>query len=304
MQVTEPRDRALDAALAQCWRLVAHAHTVALALEGLGDIELPEPARSASDVAFVESAAALYLAAELEAARLLPAVETLASISISGGLRADLGAAAALLYRFWQRRNERFAAAERSAFFARLFGRETPAPLAGADGSNDAFEPLMIDLAEAIFQMEPMLARPTAQMQVRLRLAVTRLAASLTSRSGGIASFAARDLLRSIQEAIDILKETPLQRALGANSAWSALEAINRLYLHEQVDVDAHVRRAKSGAVLLGWVAASLGRVDDPSPIIAGGDPVVGAASEWLEASLAIEESRTSYTATSSPPIR
>jgi hypothetical protein len=283
----------MSAAMALCWRLVADADTLAFSLADLGDIELPPSMRPAADIALIESTAPLYLASELEAARLLAAVETLASISISGGLRADIGPAGGLLYRFWQRRNDRFAAPERAAFFARLFGAPTDAPLAIGEATNDAFEPMMIALAEALYQIEPALPTPTAALVVRLRMAATRLVANLAPRSGGIASFAGRDLLRSIQEAIDILKVEPLQRALGANGVWSAVGTINRLYLHESVDVESHVRRAKSGTVILSWLASTLDRLDDGSaPLVSPGDQVLGAAATWLEASLALEETK------------
>jgi hypothetical protein len=285
---------AMAPTLERCWRLLARTDTLAMQLSELGDIELPPDTRSAADAAFIQSAVPLYLASELEAARLIPAVEMLASISISGGLRGDIGAASPLLYRFWQRRNERFTASERRAFFARLFGAETDAPLAVESGSNTTFATLMIDITEAIYKLEPLLPYGNAATLVALRLAATRLAANLGPRGGGMAGFASRDLLRSIQEAIDILKHAPLQRALGAHDVWSAVGAIARLYLHEEVDVASHVRRAKAGTVILSWLADVLPRLDDNhTPLISAGDEVLGAAVTWLQASLTLEESRS-----------
>lgn len=283
----------MSAALAMCWRMLASNDTLAMQLSELGDIELPPDTRSAVDVALIQSATPLYLAAELESARLISAVETLASLSISGGLPADIGPASALLYRFWQRRNDRFNEVERRAFFARLFGTPTETPLSLAGSSNTAFPGLMIDVTEAIYQIEPMLAYGNVASFARLRLAAQRLASNIGQRAGGLAGFAGRDLVRTVQESLDILKHAPLQRALGARDVWSAVQSIARLYLHEDVDVASHVRRAKAGTVILAWIAEVLPRIDDhATPPVREGDPVLSAAATWLEASLVLEDAQ------------
>lgn len=281
----------MSEALALGWRLVEAAEVLALQLSELGDIDLPPAERPAAAVSAIETAAPLYLAAELEAARLLPAVETLAGISISGGLRADIGEAAPLLFRFWKHRNERFSASERQAFFARLFGTLDGPNLALAGGRNTAFEGLMIDLAEAIYKLDPapLLGRPASD--VRLRMAANRLASNLIPRSGGMAAFAARDLLRAIEEAVAILKKEPLQRALRARGVWSAVRNVARLYLNEEVEIGTHVRRGKSGMVVLAWLAEAFPRLDDHvGALIPAGHQVLAAATTWLETSLILEE--------------
>ena len=113
----------LIAALAQAGGLVEKAHVRAVSLAELGDIDLPgaTPA-SADDQAQIRAIASLYLAAQLEDAALLPAVELLAGLAVSGGLHVDVGSASDLIADFWRQRTERFVEKERRAFFARLFG--------------------------------------------------------------------------------------------------------------------------------------------------------------------------------------
>src|SRR5690242_4865127 len=115
-RLRDPLD--LNRVLTHAFALLDQAEARAVALEDLGNIELP-PVTPASDAdqATVRAVATLYFAAELEAAMLIPTVELLCGLAMSGGLSTDLGDASALIAGFWQARNERFTAAERRAFF-------------------------------------------------------------------------------------------------------------------------------------------------------------------------------------------
>src|SRR4051794_12551717 len=101
----------LLATLAQATSLAhrAYSSAVSLALEEYGDIDLPglTPA-TAEDQAQLRAVAPLYLAAQLEESQLLPVVETLSALAVSGGLSVDLGPAATQIEAFWRQRNERF----------------------------------------------------------------------------------------------------------------------------------------------------------------------------------------------------
>ena len=91
---------AIDRALALGERMLAAAEAFAFSFElpPLGDIDLPpEAVGSAEDRARLQAAAPLYLAAELEAACLLPAAEAVAALFAGGGLQTDLGAAEPVL---------------------------------------------------------------------------------------------------------------------------------------------------------------------------------------------------------------
>ena len=83
-------------------------------------INLPPITGSAADQSHVRVAASLYLACELEFARLVSAVETLAGLFVSGGLEFDVGPAAPLLAAFWQSRRQRFSPDERRALFSQI----------------------------------------------------------------------------------------------------------------------------------------------------------------------------------------
>jgi hypothetical protein len=299
-------DNALDRPLALGWRLVGAAETFAIqfAQSNLGAIDLPPVVGTAADRTHIQTIAPLYLAAELEAARLVPAVETLAGVFASGGLTVDLGPATQLLTKFWQGRHQRFAAAERQAFFARLFGAGPGPTLAVAGsptepgGTNTTFESLMIDLAEVLYQFNPSPFPNLYVDEAPLRVVARQLAANLLPRSGGIATFAARDLLGILRDALAILKQPLVQRAVRAHGVWEAVRAITSQFSHQDVGITQHVERGKSGMLILTWLAEVLPQLDNPGQrvFLSGHTAVRAAAGSWLQASLALHEFQSGAT--------
>jgi hypothetical protein len=288
------------ALLAQAAALLAHAktRTLAFSLDQWGDVELPASSVTEDDQAQIRAMAPLYLAQQLDAAGLIPAVEVLAGLAMSGGMNTDLGPAADMIAAFWQRRRERFSEEERRAIYAQLFG-DLAAPLphgaARAPGqSNRAFEDLMITVCESLFRLTE-IAGPRDQLpvyaQTQIRTAARMIADNLLNRAGGMTAFAAEEILATLQQAVDILKQTTVQRAFGARSVWAAVRVIAERYWTVNPDMASFVSRGKAGVVVLSWLADNLPFLDTSSRSIVTLDhPVIPAATEWLEASLTIGE--------------
>ncbi|HEY3063512.1 MAG TPA: hypothetical protein VGL99_31455 [Chloroflexota bacterium] len=290
--------------------VVGHGERLVTALEalasqfGLSDdvpIDIPNlpPAISGSDAdqAHVRAAAPLYLAAELDAAGLVPTCELLAGLFASGALANDLGLAAAELARFWHERNQRFSSAERQAMFARLFGESTGSTLATEHERNSAFEPLMIDVTEALYRLDPSgqpLVGAWPPSEIPLLMAARELAGNLVPRSGGIAIFAAREMLATIRIALRILGTSALQAAFGARSAWGVVRTVQQRYGHSGVEshVSLRVDRGKSGLAVLAWLADNVPRLDTSGgqTSLGTGHDVIRAAGTWLQSSLALHE--------------
>jgi hypothetical protein len=290
-----PREAdSLERALAFGLRVLDRVHSFALQLDlpSLGDIELPPAVGSAADQAHLQTVGPLYLASELEAALLLPAAETLAGVFISGGIQADVGAAGIEIEAFWKSKHERFTQAERQAFFARLFGSTSGPALATANARNAEFDPLMIDLSAAIYHLEPAPGYgPPPDTEVTLQTAATQLAANLVPRSGGMAAYAGTELLGAVQSALKIFKTPALQRALGAQSLWDAVRAAARMYLSQEVDIDPHLTRGKSGMLVLNWLAQALPSLGGSAGTLTVPDAsVVSAATAWLQSSLSLSD--------------
>lgn len=286
----------LESALAFGLQLVEAVEVFALqfALPDLNIADLPAEEYDNADILTLQTVASLYLASELEAAQVLPTVELLSGLSRSGGLRLQHGNAAEQLFLFWKKRNQRFSPEERGAFFARLFGSETSGRLAMAESFNEPFQLLMIDLTEAISTVDTALAPGyQARAEVGLRIIAQRLAENLLQRGGGMANYAARDIIGVTQESLDILKQRDIQQTVGARSVWDLIQKVTQRYRQMDVDVRSHIQRGNAGMQLIAWVATILPkmRLDNNSPLLAGpNDPVLNAATVWLQSSLSIVE--------------
>jgi hypothetical protein len=292
-------ERELLNALGMALALVdrAHARTVAFTLNELGEIDLPSavPA-TADDQALLRALATLYLASQLEFAGLVPAVESLSGLAISGGVSADLGKAASLVAEFWKARNQRLHEAERRAFFSQLFGAETSENAPGArPATNAAFDDTMITLCESLYKLDERTADAqygSPPAQATIRAAALEVANNLLHRGPGIAVYAAQEIIATIRQCIQILQQTSIQHAFSEHNVWGVVRAVLSRNAHAEPDVDNYVRRGKAGLMVLSWLADSLPAIGGGLQLVVSLDhPVIAAAQEWLESSLAVRES-------------
>jgi hypothetical protein len=281
---------ALERSLAFALELAVASESIVLGLD-IEPIELPPAIGTELDAARLRGAGPLYLAAELESARLVPVAETLAALFASGAIQADLGDAAQHLINFWRGRRDRFTAEERAAFFARVFGRPSPQRLAVRDAFNAEFEGLMLELTEALLELERSGAIGLPQLsEHRLRASAARLAENLLARNRGIPEPAARELIGTINAALAILRVPAVQTALGARSVWTAVEQAARRYLGEDPHVSLHVERGRAGLDVLAWLARSAAGLEGTAMLAPPGPDVLAGAGAWLRATLALAE--------------
>jgi hypothetical protein len=270
----------LEHALALAEHLTAHAYSRAQVL-ALG-VRNPPHAAEADDHAHLRAMASLYLMSQLEHASLLPAVELLSKLAVSGGIPLDLGSASSKLMQFWQHRNERFSPEERQSLFGRLF--------------NADFDNFMIDLCEALYKLDEGVVRPGTSNpleQAKVRTVAAQLSDHLLNHTTGESAFAANDILVSIRTATDILKDPQVERALGAHSLWTTVQAISQRYGGTNEDPTAYVTRGKAGLTILAWLAdAQPLLADSTRPFVGLDNPVISAAVDWLSTSLTIEQGK------------
>ncbi len=301
--MTRDLDPALEIALQRAEQLVAQAHTVAFALDEIDAIELPPSAGAVVDQAQLRAIATLYLASELEDADVLGAAEALTRLARSGSLAVDLGEAARLLQELWRQRNERANEAERRGFFSALFG----AP-GGIDHSeqppNREFEDRLIDLCEALYKLDEQASNSDwggVAQQARVRAAAQRLLANLVRVSSGLTVFLAQEVLAAVKQALAILAHRAVKSAFGARDVWGVVAAVARLARRPRMDPALHVRRGQAGMTLLSWLAEAAPFLEQGGkPLVSLNHPVIPAAVDWLEASLALGESA----APAPPPAR
>jgi hypothetical protein len=289
---TPPETSQLERALVVGIGLAHAAEDLALQLDlpSLDPIDLPPVVGTEADQTRLRSIPPLYLASELEAAQLLPAAEAFAGIFVSGGIGADVGPAADRVVAFWRGRHDRFAPEERRAFFARLFGGPGPV-LAGHGSANDAFEGLLLEVAQALAELQPQPGlQPLPAAELTLRAAASELAENLASRTSGIPAPTARTILQAIAEALALFKEPAIQAALGTRSPWAAVHAAAQRYRQVEPWIEEHVRRGKGGMVVLAWLAEAVTTLDTSRPLAQPDALTFAAAVDWLQGSLALQQ--------------
>ncbi|HEY5712769.1 MAG TPA: hypothetical protein VIT38_12825 [Allosphingosinicella sp.] len=290
-------DAMLASALAQCERLVAQATApgLAFALDELGDIDIPDPVMARIDKAQLRALATLYLAADLEPAGIIPAVESLAGLASSGAASLDLAAAEPLVVAWWRQRGDRPGAPERNAFFSRLFGTSA-GPVAAATGGNGEFEVRMLELCESLYKLDEMStggAYGASPQQGRVRAAARAAIGNLSEAGGGITAFMAGEIIAMLKEAFAILGHPALRGAFAARDLWGVVAGIGRLSRTSFRPASPYVRRGKAGTNIIAWLADVSDQLAGPGPggpIVAIGHPVIGSAVDWLEATLDIGE--------------
>lgn len=274
----------LEHGLAMAGQLAAHSYSRAQALvvDTLGNLKLSTPATLSNDEAHLRALASLYLLSQLEDASLLPAVELLAGIAVSGGIQVDLGSASSRLMEFWRHRNERFSADERRHFFNRVFDSD--------------FDALMIDLCEALYKLDEGVIVPGASNplnEAKVRASAEQLSEHLLNHTHGETAFAANDILAATHAATEILKDLQVERSFGARTIWNTVEAILRRYHAAVPNFIALVTRGRAGMTILSWLADAQAVRGGSSRALVGVDnPVIAAAADWLETSLTIEQAK------------
>ena len=281
--IAEPAggDRLLENALRRSQALVGAAQAFAVGLDELGALDLPPALSGQIDQAQLRAIASLYLAADLEAAGVVPAVEILAGLDRGGGgIAIDLGGAAALVAAFWKDRADRATADERTQAFARLFGSD--------------FEDLMLDLCESLYKLDELATNASyggIAQQTRVRSAAVRLLETLVDGGGGITVFLAQEIMASLKQALAILGHPDLRGALGARDVWGSIAGIDRLTRTRRPDPRLYVRRGRAGMTVLAWLAdAAPHTLTSAQLLVALDHPVIPAAVDWMETALAIGE--------------
>lgn len=288
-------DALLGSALSAGERLVARAtaYGLAVGLDQLGDIDIPEPVAARIDKAQLRALATLYLAADLEPAGIIPSVETLAGFATTGAVSIDLGGAEPLIADWWRRRHDRVSASERHAFFSRLFGT-APGPVAADVDRNSQFEDRMLELCEALYRLDEIPSGDPyggSMQQARVRRAAEALKQNLGEAGGGITAFMAGEIIAELKAAFAIIGHPDLRGAFAARDVWGVVAGIARIARVPLRPPAPHVRRGRAGMTVISWLAEAPDQLSGPGGgLVAIGHPVVGSAIDWIEATLDIGE--------------
>lgn len=220
----------------------------------------------------------------------------IAGLSASGAIQVDLGGAGPLVAAWWRARHEQMTAEERNAFFARLFGTSS-GPVSAETGRNTRFEDRMFELAEALVKLEEeggMNPSGGIRAQSRVRSAARNLSHNLSDHSGGATAFIASEVMKTLKDAFAVLSHPAMRSAFHARDLWGVVRGIARAGGQLQLpDAQPYVRRGKAGMILISWLADRLEAISGNAPLVELADPVIAAAVDWLEATLALADGAT-----------
>lgn len=206
----------------------------------------------------------IWFAAALEQGRLFDVVDQLVMQFRTSLLPVRKGSASALLYEYWQERDERLPAKERSRLYARVFG--IGGRLAGGVVPNRALPELWLAFVAAVGTGRPATASRTALLEdSAIRATARALAANLIRYGAGTARPAA-SLHEHIQQALALLADPDVRSAYGVRDAWQLVDRIASQYLGGARQSTRYRTLANSGSTILAWLARNAGRLNGEAP--------------------------------------
>ncbi len=238
-------------------------------------IDLPPVSGGAIDAGLVRVASVLVWTWEVEQAGLPSFVEALAAGLMKGTLLLPIEGGADRLGAYWRARHERFTADERREIYRQIFGDP-------AQPEASQVQLLFAALVAALLEigLSPT-TRPLGDLIVRANLTGRDLAAELTLRCGGMAAYAARDIVAHVRLALRLLNDPEISRALGGGGPWNILEMHGQEVLGRQLHPRPHLSRAGAAHAILGWLADRAPSLDGGQLQIGRLDPVVQAAEAY-----------------------
>lgn len=203
----------------------------------------------------------IWFSACVEQARLFDAVDRLVALFHAGQLPVRKGSASALLYEYWQQRDERLSADERRHLYARVFG--IGGAQTGGVAPNRALPAHWLAFVEAVHRADgpgahDLLDSPGVAPTARA------LAVNVTRHGAGTAR-AAASLHEHLQQALALLSDPDVRTAYGARDSWQLVDRIATRYLGASRPVGRYRVLANAGSTILGWLARNAGRMNASS---------------------------------------
>jgi hypothetical protein len=227
---------------------------------------------------------ALYLAAELEQAGVVPIAELLADERYS--LNVASYEAAARLDDFATRRHEWYDRDGRVQIYARLFGIGPAAMNDAGALVNREFVPLLCALCRAIARYADAGYGNVGYggLEAGVQIAAEALLANMARRALGNTVVAARRLNGQIRHAVDVLRDPSIRALVGAHTLQQVIVSILG---KDAPDVQRLIDAGLAGQKVLEWLAEKPRVITDTTthaPLLNFADPIAVTAALWLHA--------------------
>lgn len=278
-RVHVPVSPELALGLEECQRLLDLHLAEAVQRHGpgaLGVIDLPALGPGQLVPSQIRASGVLYWTSEVEKAGLLPMIEALSRAVVDGTFLQPLGRAAFELTRLWRQRERRFSASERTALFQRIFGDGE-----GAPGFPTAFRSL-VRLLVAVGRSPR--DEGIGHLEARVAVAAQDVGSILSAGGVGIAGFAAREIVGQVREALDLLRDPDLERALGGGPPWQLVVRHAPAFLRRHLRPQRHLSLANAGLPIIGWIAAEAPAIESGSVRLGRAARVIREAEAWSAA--------------------
>ncbi|WP_196137483.1 hypothetical protein [Aliikangiella sp. G2MR2-5] len=255
--------------------VIDNASSLAMSMQEVGDVALPDlnidGNSAARDYSALKTLSPLYLAFELEQAGVLKTAERISGLFFSGAITQPLGEAESLIREFWQNRRQRLNRQERESLFQQTF-------------EYRYFYPQFSRLCQAIVALADNTHRDI-QEEVQLDFALQNLREYLFSRSFGMVTYVAEDILSAITSALTFLKQPHVLGAFHVRSLWELLSVSTS---ENQYKIRQYAEMASAGMYLINWVSSpQAGQLQLQNKDIS--QRIFSAAHRWLLAFSALE---------------
>ncbi len=227
---------------------------------------------------------ALYLAAELEQAGVVPIAELLADERYTLNLASY--EAAAKLDDFAARQHEWYDRAGRVQIYARLFG-------IGAAATNEAGALVNREFVSVLAGLCRAMARYAdagyggvgyGGLEAGVQIAAQALLANIAPRALGNTVVAARRLNDQVRHAVDVLRDPSIGALVGAHTLQQVIVSVLG---KDAPDVQRLIDAGLAGQKVLEWLADHVPQIADTAahvPLLTFSDPIAVTAALWLHA--------------------
>lgn len=188
----------------------------------------------------------------------------------AGSIDVVEGAAAARLYRYWKRRDDRATEDERGMVYRRVLNKgqtEVLSRMVVNEPFPGLWHNLMSEVAEYIDKTERVdegIGEFSPVSRSRIYQATRELQYNLTEYCTGMAHVQAREFYAQLQECFEILKDPEIMAYFGGNrrkSLWTVIEKLSKQEFGAAPNIAAHRSIAVDGNKVFQWV----GKFDEGS---------------------------------------
>jgi hypothetical protein len=126
--------------------------------------------------------------------------------------------------------------------------------------------------------------RGLSDLHARVARLATDVGRTLSDRAVGVAAFAAREIVAQVREALGVLSDPDVVRALGGGRPWTLVLRHAPALLGRKPAPSRDLTRAQAGTAILRWIAEVADDVDAGARSLDRDHPIVHAALAWQAA--------------------